>query len=377
MSSLTARYGLQMSTIIDRQPSVAKYICLAQDLRNHIMEGRLKPGDRLPSFVELRNKHQVSRGTVEKVHEVLERDGLIIREQGRGVFVAHPKGREVSGVIALAGGGFSETRISLFWSHLLCGIQEAAFERKMQLLLVNEHVESGVLDKVDGLLFSVNEEDIYETLGRIPMGLPCVSMLTPVDELSSVLPDDVQGAEDATRHLLKLGHRSIGHLVAGKKQLVENRLAGYRRAMNDYGIEPHLAWVRQLRPRANCPNSKDEFVDQGRKTIREWLRTNWNETQCSAIVVQNDPAAIGAIEELQASGIRVPEDVSVVGYDGIEAYDYFTPRLTTVEVPIKEVGYAAVGLLSRQIESTSSITETVTLPARLRIGESTCVANSG
>ena len=365
-----------MSTTVDRDPSTAKYVRLAQDLRRQVKEGRLKPGDQLPSFVELRNQHQVSRGTVEKVHEMLERDGLIVRELGRGVFVAYPKQRSVSGVIALAGGGFSETRVSLFWSHLMSGIQESALEHKLQLLLVNEHVENSVLERVDGLLLSENEDDLYATYARLPQGLPCVSMLTPIEELSCVRPDDTQGAKDATRHLLSLGHRRIGHLVSGYQHLVEDRLIGYRQAMTEYGIEPHLAWVRQLRPRANSADSKAEFVEQGRRTIREWLRTDWKESRCTAIVVQNDPAAIGAIEELQSAGIRVPEDVSIVGYDGIEPYDYFTPRLTTVEVPAKDVGYTALELLFKQIDSKSAEVSHITLPATLRIGESTAAVHS-
>ena len=352
-------------------PSDAKYMLLAQDLRDQIESGRLKPGDQLPSFVALRSRHGVSRGTVEKVYSVLERDGLIVREQGRGVFVTPPKPRVATGVIAFTGGGVAEIKNSRFWAHLMSGLQEAALANRTQLLLVNEHVDATVLDGVDGLLLSENEDATYPILERVPAGLPCVSILTPVEDVSCVLADDVRGAREATTHLLELGHRRIGYLVSGYSHLVENHLLGYRQALGAYGIEPPLAWVRQLRPRARSVDSKAEYIKQGRRTMREWLRSDWAQTRCTAILTLNDPAAVGVIQELQHTGLRVPEDVSVVGYDGVEAFDYFTPRLTTVEVPVDEIGRTAVETLLARIHDRATDSESVIVPTQLRVGEST------
>ncbi len=360
-----------MPSSVQRRSREPKYTQLAEKLRAQVSAGALKPGDQLPSFVELRNAHGVSRGTVEKVHTLLERDGLIVREQGRGVFVAEPKRRTTTEVIAFMGGGFAETRISLFWAHLMQGIQEAAAARDIHLLLVNENANPRIWENVDGLLLSENEEVAYPMLQRLPKRLPCVSLLTPVDEITCVLSDDVQGARDATHHLLSLGHRKIGHLVTGHNHLIENRLLGYRQALRDYDIEPPLAWVRLLNPRARRGNSKTEFFEQGKRTVSEWLKGDWAETGCTAILAQNDPAAIGAIVALQSAGIRVPEDVSVVGFDGVENYDHFTPHLTTVEVPVQQIGARAVEILLNSIHRGSTEIETVTLPSHLRVGGST------
>ncbi len=358
-------------------PLEAKYILLAQELRGQIGDGRLKPGDQLPSFVALRSGHGVSRGTVEKVYTLLEREGLIVREQGRGVFVTPPKRRVATGVIAFAGGGIAEIKHSRFWAHLMSGLQEAALANKTQLLLVNEHVDEEMLDGVDGLLLSENEDATYPILERLPAGLPCVSILTPVEDVTCVLADDVRGAREATTHLLELGHRRIGYLVSGYSHLVENHLLGYRQALAEYGIEPPLAWVRQLRPHSRSADSKAEYIKQGRRTMREWLRSDWGQTRCTAILTLNDPAAVGAIQELQHAGLRVPEDVSVVGYDGVEPFDYFTPSLTTVEVPIDQIGRTAVETLLARIRTRAADTEVITVPTKLRLGASTARLTEG
>ncbi|WP_301002127.1 GntR family transcriptional regulator [Capsulimonas corticalis] len=347
-----------------------KYLDLVTRLRADVQNGRLKPGDRLPSFVELRNEHRVSRGTVEKVHALLEKDGLIVREQGRGVFVAPTLRTAANGIIGFAGGGFTERSSSLFWAHLLDGIQQEAAEQRLPLLLLTRSSDPSIWGKIDGLLMSVNEEETQEILGNMPAGLPCVSILHPVDEVSSVVVDDYQGTKDATDHLLALGHKRIGFLISGFDRLIDQRLSGYRDALQSAGIEPSLNGIRQMHLRIGR-DSKTEFVEQGRRTMREWLGSNWGTLGYTALIAQNDNAAVGAIEALREAGLRVPEDVSVVGYDGNETYDYFTPRLTTVHVPIQEIGARATCALIEAIGDQGGKARTATVLARLRLGDST------
>lgn len=352
------------------QQRTAKYVDLAEQLRADVQTGKLKAGDRLPSFIELRQEHQISRGTVEKAHALLERDGLIVREQGRGVFVARPKSLSATGIIGFAGGGFTETRTSLYWAHLLDAIQREAAREKLQLLLMTTPTGPSILSRMDGLLFSANEENIPPMLHELPEGFPCVSILTSIEGVSSVMADDYQGARDATRHLLSLGHTRIGYLVSGHSHLIERRLDGYRDALHEAGIEPSLHGLRQMHPRLAL-DSKNEFVEQGRKSVRKWLGSGWHKFGYTALLAQNDNAAIGAIEAFQEAGLRVPEDVSVVGFDGNETYDYFSPRLTTVEVPLLEIGTAAVQMLVNKINGGRSGFGGLVLPTRLKGGEST------
>ncbi|MGI4789311.1 MAG: substrate-binding domain-containing protein [Janthinobacterium lividum] len=354
-------------TVQQRAP---KYVDLADQIRTDVQTGTLKAGDRLPSFIELRNEHQISRGTVEKAHALLERDGLIVREQGRGVFVAQPKAMPATGIIGFAGGGFTETRTSLYWAHLLDAIQKEAAREKLQLLLMTETSDPSLWSKIDGLLLSVNDELIYSYLQTLPPAFSCVSILTAIDECSSVMAGDYQGSKEATRYLISLGHTRIGYLIAGHSYLVESRLNGYRDALQEAGIEPSLHGLRQMHPRP-VHDSKNEFIEQGRRSVRKWLSDDWHKYGYTALLAQNDNAAIGAIEAFRESGLRVPEDVSVIGFDGNETYDYFSPRLTTVEVPLLEIGTAAVQMLIRKINGQSSALDNIVIPTSLRKGEST------
>ena len=348
----------------------AKYADLAEQIRADVQTGKLKPGDRLPSFVELRREHQISRGTVEKAHTLLERDGLIVREQGRGVFVAGPKPTPGTGLIGFAGGGFTEAGTSLYWAHLLDAIQKEAARDSLQLLLLTETSDPSLWGKVDGLLLSANEDRVQDLLRHLPASFPCVTILTSVGGVSSVMADDYGGAREATRHLIALGHSRIGHLVSGHSHLIENRLAGYRDALHEAGIEPSLHGLRQMHPRLGV-NSKNEFREQGLKSVRKWITGDWKRLGYTALLAQNDNAAVGAIEAFQEAGLRVPEDVSVVGFDGNEAYEYFSPRLTTVEVPLLEIGTAAVRMLLERVNGGRPGVETKILPTCLKEGQST------
>ena len=367
---LVYRIGVTGRNTMSVKQQDPKYLDLAKQLRADLQTGRLKPGDRLPSFVELRNEHRVSRGTVEKVHALLERDGLIVREQGRGVFVAPQRRAVTNGIIGFSGGGFSEARHSQFWAHLLDGIQQEGSRRRVQLLLMTETSDHTIWNKIDGLLLSVNDEDVEKNLRNMPDGLPCVSVLHEADAFSHVIVDDYQAAKDATDHLLELGHRKIAHLISGHERLVEHRLEGYRVSLQESGIEAGLLDVRRMYLRTGR-DSKSEFAEQGYAAMRKWLQSDWRELGYTAIIAQNDNAAVGAINAFKEAGLRVPEDVSVVGFDGNEMYDYFTPRLTTVEVPVQEIGSTAVRLLVERIAKPDAAIERITAPATLKVGAST------
>src|SRR5690606_6745856 len=120
------------------------------------------------------------------------------------------------------------------------------------------------------------------------------------------------------------------------------RLAGYRDALQAAGIEPVHEWTRTL---AGTPSV--DLRQTGYESTRSWLQDDWHELACTALLSHNDEAAIGAIEAFTERGLSVPEQVSVVGFDGTEMSEYSRPRLTTVEVPLREIGKTAMELLLR------------------------------
>ena len=113
--------------IVDRYSSAPKYMKLAEEFRLRIQNGELQPGDRLPSFVELREQLGMGQSTLERAYALLEQDALIYREAGRGIFVALPSRRPQTGVIGLW--GITPVKAEHpYYSQLLSGVQQAAHE---------------------------------------------------------------------------------------------------------------------------------------------------------------------------------------------------------------------------------------------------------
>ena len=104
--------------------------------------------------------------------------------------------------------------------------------------------------------------------------------------------------------------------------------------------------------------------------MSDWLRSGFKKLGCTAVFAQNDLAAIGAIRALQEAGLRVPEDVSVLGYDGTQVCRLFSPTIAAVAIPLHKIGATAMELLTRQISSGKASNETIVLPAEFQPGGS-------
>jgi DNA-binding LacI/PurR family transcriptional regulator len=104
--------------------------------------------------------------------------------------------------------------------------------------------------------------------------------------------------------------------------------------------------------------------------MMDWLAKEWEETGCTAIIVQNEVAAIGVVQTLQATGIKVPEEVSVITFDGTEVCDLITPHISAVAIPLEQIGIKAVEVLTNQIQNDRYQPQTLTLPLHLRLGDS-------
>jgi DNA-binding LacI/PurR family transcriptional regulator len=352
-----------MSRRLIDHPNVPRYIKLAEQLRSQVRSRRLQPGDRLPSFSEMK-AGGVSQNTLERAHALLEREGLVVRERGRGVFVA--KALPVTTpVIGLVRETFSETHHTSYFAELLAGIQEAAQRVHVRLSLLPPTGDAAQWDEVDGVL--VWEGRPGKPAAKLPAHLPQVSILLPADETPSVNIADYAGIRAAVEYLIRLGHRRIAYLMVSDHPVLASRLQAYRDALREAGIAADPRWVRQKR----VPLGKGGHrMEQGRKSMSRWLEEDWKKMKCTALLVQNDFIALGALEVLREAGWRVPNDVSVVGFDGLDICDMVSPRLTTVEVPLRKVGATALEILLHQLRN-EAFTPHVELPVRLKVQEST------
>lgn len=333
---------------------VPRYVKLAEALRRDIARGKLKPGDRLPSFAETKARHGISQATWDKVHATLEAEGLISREPGRGVFVAQSPafddgahGR--TGAIGLAGYGFGTAGSSTYWAALLDGVREAAEAagRRIVLLPSDKGADWEKAD-IDGALVC---NWTPNTARRAPSKLPLAWLMAPFAEMSGAGAEEESAMHALVQHLLDQGHRRIAYLHGRGMRESEPRFKGYLGALSAAGVKPEKDWRRSL---PDAPGYGAEFIRSGHAAMAEWLAKDWAGTGCTALLAHNDETAIGAIGALREGGLDVPEDVSVAGFDGLEIGAYFSPGLTTMQVPLREIGARAATLLIREIDQATA-----------------------
>ncbi|HWG85168.1 MAG TPA: LacI family DNA-binding transcriptional regulator, partial [Deinococcales bacterium] len=168
---------------------------------------------------------------------------------------------------------------------------------------------------------------------------------------SAVLTDNLAGAELATRHLISLGREKVAFLGGEESDAVyADRLEGYRRACQAAGRQPGP--VRH----------GEHTLDGGREAMRAWLR---DRPGFDAVFVADDLMAVGALRALKAAGLRVPEDVSVVGYSDVHLAAIAEPPLSTVHVARRRLGRAAARLLNDVLSGAVEAPVHVTVPPKL------------
>jgi DNA-binding LacI/PurR family transcriptional regulator len=346
--------------------SLPKYRRIADELKAQIECGDLAPGDRLPTFAEMRATHATTQSTIDKVLSLLESENLIMRKPGSGVYVCEPQ-PTVAGTIGLVLPRFHFPKQSRYWAALLESVRDVVDEHDAQLLLLNTETLKG-WEKADGILFC--EWSVGDLRQSVPPQMPCVSLLAPSRSYAAVMADDYTGSRLAVEYLLELGHRRIAYLynVDPHSVNVSRRRDAYRDTLLKSGIEPNVEWERVLSDRVWLDKS---FLQSGYLTMHEWLRDGWRESGCTALLAQNDDTALGVIQALRQVGLSVPGDVSVVGFDGIHDEGLLLPRLTTVEIPLAEIGRKAVEMLLTQIRDNPLEQRQEVLPVGLRYGETT------
>jgi len=266
------------------------------------------------------------------------------------------------GVITLAGTLYGPMS-------MLYGIEAAAREQGYMLTVVNiRGGEDGGLDRavaslhkqrVDGIVVIAPMVSIGESLSALAGQVPLVAVeVSPYGRLPIVTVDQAGGARSVTDHLLRLGHRTVWH-VAGPSGWYEaqERVAGWTAELAAAGAEVPPALTGDWSPRSGYA--------AGQILSRM--------PEVTAVFVANDQMALGVLRALHEHGRRVPEDISLVGFDDIPESGYFSPPLTTVRQPFDTVGRLSLDVLLDQIESRQLGPSPVVIPPELIVRESTAV----
>jgi DNA-binding LacI/PurR family transcriptional regulator len=353
---------------IQQHPKIPKYYKLANLLRQQIQSGALPPGSRLPSVAQMQAQHGVSLSTVNQAHALLEKDGLIVREQGRGTFVAQQSLPRITRTL-----GFvlhTHSLANFYMMDLLAGIHNEVTRQGLQLLWLGDEEVSGgkAFDNksVDAILMLCDPNEALAL--NLPAHVPHVLLLRHSPDLTCVTADDFGGTKSATQHLLELGHCRIACLFhSDYDSISRQRLAGYRAALQEAGVPVDEKLLKVL-----MDPTREGYRQSGERTMAAWLKEDWAELGCTAILAHNDQAAIGVMRVLSEQGIAVPEDVSVLGFDGTELSELSSPALTTVKVPLQEIGATAVKALVAQMEKGAwPEVQKVVLPVQFKAGQST------
>jgi DNA-binding LacI/PurR family transcriptional regulator len=204
---------------------------------------------------------------------------------------------------------------------------------------------------IDGLVI-IRAEQADPALLSLPAGMPvAVSDSRMVSQYTSVVADQVQGSEDAVGHLLELGHRTVHHLAGPTdSEPAAVRAGTWQRCLEEAGIRPPRLWRGDWSARSGYELGQHVAEDAA----------------ITAVYCANDEMAFGLIRALHEQGRRVPEDVSVVGFDAIALSEYSFPPLTTVKQDFHAIGRELVRLLMEQVRSkTRPVGGRVLIPTEL------------
>ena len=228
---------------------------------------------------------------------------------------------------------------------------------------VVRRLATGHFDGVVMLHSCLSEEAMLGIQAQRPIPMVIFNYTIPHSHIGCVMPDTQAAAYRAANYLISLGHRRIAYVGAAHRTS-EMRMNGVQQALADAGIPhvPELFISKRL--------AVDE--ERGKLAMQELLAL---ESRPTAIITMNDLTAIGAMSVIQHHGLRIPQDISIIGFDDIPVSAYLFPALTTVAIPAYRMGQLAIQLI-RRIQGGENMldTEPIGLECPLVVRESTGLA---
>lgn len=232
-----------------------------------------------------------------------------------------------------------------FFPELAKAVEEVANQNGYTMILCNsngllekemEHIEMLERKYADGIILA---SDSYTEEGFKGTDLPVVLVDRGANpNYSSITANNFSGAVMATKHLLKQGCKKIAHIAGPEDVLTAaERLKGYQSVVKDSD------WYAEgLIIHANY--NTQEAITATKKLLRIY-------SNIDGIFASNDLIAIGCLKAIRSMGMKVPEDIAVIGFDGISLTDLIIPQLSTIKQPVYEMGEAAANILIKEIES--------------------------
>ncbi|MBA7523158.1 Ribose operon repressor [subsurface metagenome] len=286
----------------------------------------------------INNKADINFETKKRVLKVAQELGYV--QNATAVALRTKKTRTLGVVIA-------DNR-NPFYAEVLNGIEEAAREKNYHIILANtqrdyqkeeEAINLLLAKRVDGLLITPVQDRNDDIKKLIEANIPFVIVGRDFEniEVDAVYNDEVKGGFFATEYLIKKGHKRIAFINGFlHKSPAQGRLEGYKKALKEHGIPLDDMMV----------SVGDIDVEDGYERTKQMLEKNLDFT---AIFAYNDMMAFGAMQAVKEKGLRIPEDIGLVGYDDIPFSSLISPSLSTIRLKKQELGAESVKLLLSRI----------------------------
>ena len=352
---------MNTETLYKNSPAIPKYCQIKSMIINMIRSGKLKENMKVYSESILSREFGVNRNTVAKALNELALEGYILRKQGMGSFVAPQNKRKRTGNI----GVLVQNIENKFYSLIAKYAESVAKDNGYHVLLCNtqssfdmekEAIEALVTNnKVDGLivvpadLTSQKEQKFFVSLKK--QNIPFVFLFPQVllKNFNLIVPNYDQGSYDAVELLLDSGKKKIACVLTKNRDYygIAQRLEGYKRAADAHNIDLSIMEVADANESEGYNLSKHiaEMSDMP-----------------DGIIAVNDATAIGLLKGLRQEGIRVPEDIAIIGYDDIEYSSDSNIQLTTMRYNYSRMCSIAIHAILKQYESPDMATIKMKVP---------------
>lgn len=335
-----------------------KYKLIYQTLKNDILTQKITIGSKLPSENQLAQDYKVSRITSKRALTELENDGLVTRKAGIGTIVKKNNiekitKSEIIFVIPFA----NNNEFGDYTSGLLQILDDTS---DFQLTTINNNIFRNLplsrIKTAKGIIYYVESLSLeLPIITNLYLNdIPIVLLDKSFEDLPipSVTSDNFTGGYLATNELIKNGHHNITFLTNEanlNEASVRSRYFGYLSALKKQQITPEILHAD---------------LDQD-KTI-EYLVNNINNKKITGLVAENDVIAIRIMNELRNHNIQIPQQLSIIGFDNIQASKLSYPALSTIDQNFVALGENAANLLLNLINnSDKSITKRTTIPVKL------------
>lgn len=301
-------------------------------------------------------EHRISEATRDRVLEAARESGVVVDHIARGLRL---KTTETIGLII-------PDISNPFFAALARQVERLAREKGYSVLLADsqertdveaESIQLMLGRRVDGLVIAPVGESAVHLHSLLSDGPPhvLVDRTFPESELPSVVVDNFEGARLAVEHLVESGHSAIACLQGVPDSSVNrDRVRGWQKGLLDAGLAPRPAWLA----------GDSQTIEGGRTATLHVLRQSPAPT---AILALGNLIALGAMQALRDSGLRVPDDISLIAFDEQPWAALLKPALTTVAQPIDDIGERAMALLFSRLDGQAGMTTAgrVTLPVSL------------